>query len=107
MEYALNLWLTHPDAGNDDCMTSDSFATEAEARAAATNLETHFDMTYHRDCAFIEIDGPDCHEVIERHGVAARSRREAARDAHIDRSEMAMQAGMGLGVEAFNDALGC
>lgn len=106
MDHTVNLWLTHPDAGNDDCMTGADFATEAEARAAMANLEAHFDMAYHRDCAFVELDGPDCHEVVERSGVAARARRRAARDARDERSEAAMQAGMGLGVDGYNDAMG-
>ena len=68
MDYAVTLWLTHPDMGNDDCMTGADFATEAEARAAVTDLDHHFHAAAHSDCAFIMLDGPDCHEVVERPG---------------------------------------
>jgi hypothetical protein len=106
MDYSVHLWLTHPDAGHDDCMTGAHFATEAEARAAIADLTEHFDRMTLRDCAFIELDGPNCHEVVERPGVAARARREAALDAQIEQSEAAMQAGMAFGVEGYNDAMG-
>jgi hypothetical protein len=110
MDFTVNLWSTHPAAGNDDCDTSADFATEAEARAAVAGLldgtSTHFSMAYFRDSAFVELDGPGCHEVVERPGVAARARRRAARDAQDERSEAAMQAGMEFGVDGYNDAMG-
>jgi hypothetical protein len=110
MDYSVSLWLTHPDLGNDDCMTGTGFATEADARAELAALlsgcSTRFDMAYHRDCAFAMVDGPGCCEVVERPGVAARSRREARLDAENEQSEVAMQAGMELGVEGYNDAMG-
>lgn len=104
--YSVCLWLTHPDQENDDCMTGDDFATEAEARAVMANLSGHFNMVYHRDCAFVELDGPDVHEVVERPGVAKRARKEAAEDDAAERQERAMQAGMGLGIDAYNEEMG-
>jgi hypothetical protein len=105
MAVTVSLWLTHPDLGNDDCMTAEDFATEAEARAALADLDAYCGVA-HSDCAFVEVDGPGGCEVIERPGVAARARREAARDAQLERSEAAVQAGMAFGVEAYNDAMG-
>ena len=106
MDTTVSLWLTHPDLGNDDCMTAADFATEAEARAAVADLDAHFCRASSDGCAFVMVDGPDCHEVVERPGVAAQSRREARFDRELERSEAAMQAGMAFGVDGYNDAMG-
>jgi len=107
--YAVNLWFTHPDLGNDDCLTGDHFATEWAALAAAGRVEVHFaTVPDQRHCAFIEILGPDgMRAVIQRPDVAALARRDlalAAADRAADRSEAVMQAGMMGGVDAYNDA---
>ena len=104
--YSVCLWLTHPDNENDDCMTGEDFATEAEARAVMGNLSSAFDMVYHSDCAFVELDGPDCHEVVERPGVLKRARRNAAADDADWKREQAMQAGMAFGCDGYNDEMG-
>lgn len=101
--YSVCLWLTHPDQENDDCMTGEEFATEAEARACIANLNTHFNMPYFLECAFVELDGPDCHEIIELPGVAEQAQRQARFDEACERSEGRMQAGMLGGVDAYND----
>jgi hypothetical protein len=104
--WTVSLWLTHPDENCDDCMTGDHFATEAEARACAADPNSCFDQVLFSDCAFVALDGPGVHAVTERPGVAERARRQAAREAQIDRSEVAMQAGMAFGVDGYNDAMG-
>jgi len=104
--FSVCLWLTHPDQENDDCMTGEDFATEGEARACIINLGGTFDMVYHSDCAFIELDGPNVHEVIERPGVAKRAKRQARLDYSLERSERAMQAGMAFGCDGYNDTMG-
>lgn len=104
--YSVLLFLTHPDQDNDDCMTGEDFETEAEARSVMANLDSTFDMAYHRDCAFVMLDGPDVNEIVERPGVARRNRREARQDRESARREHAMQQGMGLGIDAYNEAMG-
>lgn len=106
MDTTVSLWLTHPDLGNDDCMTAADFATEAEARAAVADLDAHFCPASSDGCAFVMVDGPGCHEVVERPGVAARARREVAQDHWLEVNEAAQQAGMAFGVDGYNDASG-
>lgn len=101
--FSVNLWETHPDQDNDDCSTGEEFASLAEARACMANLDGIFDMAYYRNTPFVELDGPDVYEVVERPGIVKRARREDRMD---ERSEHAMQMGMGLGVHAYNEAMG-
>ena len=105
-QYSVNLFLTHPDQDNDDCMTGEDFDTLEEARACINNLSGTFDMAYHADCAFVMLDGPDVYEVIERPGVARRAKRNRALDDAAERSERAMQAGMAFGCQGYNDEMG-
>ena len=105
-EFSVNLWRTHPDLENDDCYTGESFETLEEAIACFFHLEGTFDMVYYSDCPFVEMDGPGIHGVMELPGVAKRARKAAAMDDAAGRSEYAMQQGMGLGVHAYNEAMG-
>lgn len=104
--YSVNLWETHPDNQNDDCSTGESFQTLAEARACLANLDSVFNMAYYRNTPFVELDGPDVYQVVERPGVAARKKRKDKDDGALERSEHAMQQGMGLGIHAYNEAMG-
>jgi hypothetical protein len=104
--YSVHLWDTHPDLEEDTCSTGEDFATLEEARACMADLDAHFNAVYFRNTPFVELDGPDVHEVVERPGVAKRARREDAMDRAAERSEHAMQQGMAFGVEAYNEAMG-
>lgn len=108
--YSVNLWGSHPDEDNDDCWTGDDFDTLDDARAAADGWVDHFETPdliarvgagyYTRSTAFVEIAGPDVHEV-RRVGHPKRD------DGDSDwRREIAMEAGMLHGVEAFNEVMG-
>lgn len=99
--FAVNLWGSHPDAGNDDCHTGDDFDTLDEALAAADNVVKHFGKSYDHSVAYIEIDGPDFHE--NRKNLRFKPSLD---DDSAERSERAMQAGMGLGIDAYNDEMG-
>lgn len=101
--YSVNLWESHPDQENDDCSTGESFETLEQAVECMFNLDKHFDMTYYRNTPFVELDGPDVHLVVERPGVAKRARQEDRMDGV---REHAMQMGMGLGIHAYNEAMG-
>lgn len=116
--YAVNLWGSHPDAGNDDCWTGDSFATRDEALAAYREVIMFPD---HSELAlacgplgaweYVEIDGPDCHEVTQNpdRPSCLRYRREQEREkARFDREwqrERAMEAGMLHGIDAYNEEM--
>ena len=92
--YTVDYWGSVP-LTNDDCWSGRDFATEAEARVA------YQENVPDRDTAWIVLDGPGVHE--ER-------RNPDYRPAPDDRDdwlrETAMQLGMGLGVQAYNDARG-
>lgn len=104
--WSVCLWESHPDNGNDDCSTGADFATEAEARACVENLDATFDAVYYRSTPYVELDGPTANEVTIRPDALRLQRREAKSDDREWQRERAMQAGMGLGVEAYNDEMG-
>lgn len=102
--YMVNLWESHPDNGNDDCSTGRDFDTLEEARACIANFDAHFNPIYYRDTPFIELDGPDVHEVIQRPGVKVRKKEDVDREWQ---KEQAMEAGMLHGTEGYNEVMGC
>lgn len=114
--YSVLYWRTHPDEDNDDCETGDTFATKEEALAVYNDHRADYypaGSTYAGQAKgnYIEIDGPDINEVRMRDGFdRAAYDRQAAREKAADdrawRREQAMEAGMGLGIEAFNEAMG-
>lgn len=116
--YSINLWSSHPDDNNDDCNTGVDFDTREEAEkvfrsaepikalAAIVDAERAENgcpsfAVYYNETPFIEIDGPDINEV--------RKLREPKKSRDDDgewRRERAMQAGMGLGIDAYNEEMG-
>jgi len=99
--YSVNLWGSKPGT-DDDCWSGAEFDTEAEARACYLDPWPHFYPHAKRETAWVELDGPDIHEERRNHSFQRRRRD----DGDDWRREQAMQAGMGLGVEAYNDAMG-
>jgi hypothetical protein len=95
--YTVLYWGSHPNAGNDDCYAGEYFLTRAEA------LNCFRDDCHDYYVAYVEIDGPDCHEI--RRNPLYNARR-CQRDDAWDRSEAAMQAGMAFGCAGYNDAMG-
>lgn len=116
--YRIDIWGSHPDAGNDDCWTGDEFATLAEARAALADIDgtvlasepgANLDLrVYFAGWAFAELDGPDVHEIKANpdHRAVRARRRDAERSAGEWKHEQAMQAGMAFGCEGYNDEMG-
>lgn len=103
--FAVNLWGSHPDEGNDDCHTGTDFDTLEQAEKAFD--ETLPPTRYY--VAFVELEGPPGVRRCVRPNPgydAKRLARESAQDDADERREQAMQAGMGLGVEAYNEAMG-
>lgn len=126
--YCIYLWGSHPDDDGDDCYTGVEFNTREEAEKvfrstdpfeelSETHHRNHPDgigsaqrasqsfgrdfAAYYRDTPFLELDGPDIYEVRK-----LREPKKIPFDDHVWRREQAMQAGMGLGVDAYNDAMG-
>ena len=97
--YSVNYWGSHPDEDNDDCLSGDEYGTLAEAEAAY--LAEPF-TGCRRDTAWIVLDGPDVSR--ERRNPAYRPSRDDG-DADWQR-EIANEAGMLHGAEAYNDEMG-
>lgn len=94
-EYCVNAWGSHPDNLNDDCYYGDDFDTFEEALA-----------DFKEDCndtgvQFIELDGPGVYMIRENPNY------KPSKDDDSDwRREMAMEAGMCMGVDAYNEVMG-
>jgi len=111
--YAVNLYESHPDAGNDDCRTGLDFDLEVDAYDAFQLPQDHFRRRSLAGCTHIELTGPNGLRRIEKLMSDAqiaeltRGREvESKRDDAEWRRERAMQAGMMGGCEAYNDEMG-
>lgn len=121
--YRVNLWGSHPDDDNDDCWTGSTFRTLDEARKAFDDPWGHARirklegwLSSFRSTTHIQVDGPDIHEVREMPNPPddpkwkTRMDRERAREDErcevVERRERAMEAGMGMGIDAYNEAMG-
>ena len=115
--YSVNLWGSHPGAGNDDCWTGEDFSTLAEAlacyRALAGSIG-NFELADQlakctgNDWEYVEIDGPDINDVSPNpdQTTQRRKRRELRQLDRDWQREHAMQAGMAFGCDGYNDAMG-
>src|SRR5690606_16338959 len=75
-------------------------------RLAMADLDAHFPPS-HRDIPFILLDGPNgLHEITCRTEVLKRREKERKEDDNMARRERAMEAGMGLGIHAYNEVMG-
>ena len=111
--YEINLWGSKPGT-NDDCWTGIDMASRCDALSAFRDLEgltVHLDRQVSRariegSELWIEISGPDVREerCISKETEAYRIREAASERA--DQRQYAMEMGMGLGISAYNDAMG-
>lgn len=106
LPYSVNYWGSHPDADNDDCYTGFDFATKDEAVAffqGEVQDPPNMPGYYFRCVAFIEIDGPDVNEVRANphHKPEPKSP-----DSGSWQREIANEAGMLHGIDAYNEAMG-
>jgi hypothetical protein len=106
--YGVDLWLSNPEEGNDDLITGLYFETLEEAQAAFTFPGLFFgpdlfDAAYLELCRYGEEDG---HKTVFPMGEKKNPLFCSKADRDDDwKLEVAMQAGMGLGVQGYNDAL--
>jgi len=96
--FTVTFWGSHPDDGNDDCWTGEDFTSAVPA------IEAFQAECFEEGIACVMIDGPGIRQI--RQNPHHTPRRRDADDTEWQR-ERAMQAGMGLGVEAYNDEMGC
>lgn len=97
LPYSVYVWGSHPDEDNDDCWTGKSFASEAEARTVFEDSHKNFKV----DHAYVEIDGPGVYEVKKNPHYVPK-----ANGMDDWRHEIAMQAGMLGGCDAYNEVMG-
>ncbi len=104
--FSVLYWGSHPDQDNDDCWTGEDYATEAEARTQFA-AKPEFTHTRTHTIAFIELDGPGVHEIRPNPEFdAARNAREDAAHDRAWRQEIATEAGMLGGCDAYNEVMG-
>ncbi len=113
-QFSVNYWGSHPDADNDDCYTGEDFDSKEEAIAffkCEVQDPPNMPGYYHSCVAFIEIDGLEDSELqeagIERVRPNPHHKPEPkSPDSGSWQREIAMQAGMEMGIHAYNDAMG-
>lgn len=92
--YEVNDWGSHPDADNDDLWDTHEFSTVEEARAFfAKRCKKVKD-------GCVELKGPDVHEIHDT------GKRDTAEDSGVWELEMANEAGMLHGIDAYNEVMG-
>lgn len=91
MSYSVTEHGSHPDLGNDDCWTGSEYDSLKEA-ILAYEAQTKDSST-----EYILLEGDDGTRMIRKNPLFYKP--------HECR-EYAMQVGMGLGIQAYNDALG-
>lgn len=118
--FAVNFWGSDPALDNDDCWTGVDFATREQAEAFYADpfgvweeahrlgLTTWQARHLKRDTAFVQIDGPGIN-MAKATGTRIRTGSsldvDGERDADL-RHELAMEAGMLGGCDAYNEIMG-
>lgn len=102
--FTVDLWGSHPFAGNDDCWTGLDFDSLEEALECYHNLEKHFEAYALEETRFVKLDGPNVDAVYIKE-VFGYVTPESDSDDAWER-ERAMQAGMAFGCDGYNDFYG-
>lgn len=94
--FSVLFWGSHPDADNDDCWTGQDFVSLEEARECFNAKVTE------GSTAYVELEGPD-----GRLDLRENPDYEPSEDDDSDwRREIAMEAGMMGGCDAYNEVMG-
>lgn len=106
-DFCVSHWGSHPDDNNDDCWYSEEFETLAEAKAYFYSK----DGIFRRDSsvAYFMLCGPGVETGgthYEMFAVANPAFKPRAKSDDDMRHEQAMEAGMGLGCDAYNEVMG-
>ena len=109
LPFSVNLWGSRPGTA-DDCWTGGDFATLEEAEAAFVDPSTMSSYIAKsiagavRDGSelWIEMTGPQ----LQKERCLCRGRKNRKADRDDQRREMAMEAGMAFGCDAYNDMMG-
>lgn len=99
--WSLTLWGSRPEE-NDDCHTGEDFDTESAARVCLAEPWDMFAPRHFKtSTAYFLLKGPGTREVIKN-----QYYKTSKDDYSYERREYAMQQGMGLGIQAYNEACG-
>jgi hypothetical protein len=112
--FSVDLWGSHPDEDNDDCWTGLSFDNEGQAREAFGQPKLFFKgnaVDWVHSNAFVVLEGVNAagpyrevRALPDYNSEAAQKARD--QDAREWVREQATQLGMGIGISAFNEAMG-
>jgi hypothetical protein len=101
MTYKIDLYITHRDANNDDCITGDEATSLEVALAVLDRLKSLRNVApYWSHAVITDPDGNLVHE--ERNP----NQRHEPDDDDLDRAEAAQLASMTHGIDAFNKSMG-
>ena len=108
--YMVCIWGSHPDNGNDDCWTGESYRSKAEAIAVYNNPEKEFRNVDLVSSQYIEltqcVEAHNEVKVVERIKIRENPSFKPEKKDNDWRCEIAMQSGMANGCEAYNDMMG-
>lgn len=106
--FAVRLWGSRPGT-DDDCWCGGEYDTLAEARAVFTQPTTDFSARNFGggNELWIQLVGPEGEiEARQLQKESEAYRRQCDAEDRAARREYAMELGMALGVDAYNDAMG-
>jgi hypothetical protein len=98
---SINYWGSHPDLDNDDCFGGNEFDSIADA------IQFYMEDPSDSSVEYIEIDLSD--DVLKMYNIERMRKNPNFIPPNRDddwKREIAMQAGMEMGVEAYNDYMG-
>jgi hypothetical protein len=99
----VNYYCSHPDEGNDDCVTGFDFDTlgEAEVMFVLDNpTYNNGKLIRMEHVAYVELDGPGVNLVRENSSYTPEP------ESNSWKREIAMQHGMAFGCDGFNEVMG-
>jgi hypothetical protein len=107
MRFSVTYWDAHPESGEDACGTGFDFDTASEAWKQFHDNDPRYTSGRHIHWRYVMIDATGLNGIRANPAFNDPAvRRSHALDDAAWRREIAMEAGMGLGVEAYNDAMG-
>lgn len=107
LPHVVLLYGSHPDEDRDDCWTSQHFATLDEAQRALQDPWSHFNPAYFRTgTAYVVLDSEALPDLVCRRNPDFRPGEDGDEDDLAWRREIAMEAGMLGGCDAYNEVMG-
>ena len=101
MTYQVNLWGSDPDLGRDECWTGVDLPTPERAREVFHEPSAYLEQQIRLNTGELWLHVPEL-------GLKRQIRKAPRQEEHDDswQREQAHQAGMGLGIDAYNDTMG-